>query len=282
MKKKDIPIKMVVCDLDGTLLYNSGKVSERTKKAIQALRKSGVLFGVCSGRSAIALQNMLKVWGIDEDVDFVLGFNGGMYWDPKTNTLEEDFLLRASDIPLIFEACKGFSLHYGEYQGKEMLSTSSGPIARRMALRNRLNFQVVKKDQLIRPTLKLMAFGMPWNVSRWLSSDRKEMFKGQVRVFRSGPFLLEFLNPNLSKLEGVKKAAEKFGVELFEVVSFGNDNNDLEMIEGTYGVAMNNALENVKKVACAVTDSNRNDGVAKFIENYILPINTSAIQEQED
>lgn len=276
-----MPIKMVVCDLDGTLLYNSAKISERTKKAIQALRKSGVLFGVCSGRSAIALQKMLKIWGIDEDVDFVLGFNGAMYWDPKTNILEEDFLLTENDIPLIFEACKGYGLNYGEYQGKELLSTSNGPIPRRMAFRNRLGLCVVKKEELIRPTLKLMAFGMPWRVRHWLSSDRKEKLEGKVRVFRSGPFLLEFVHSNLSKLEGVKKVAKKFGVELFEVVSFGDDNNDLEMIQGTYGVAMNNGLDKVKKVACAITDSNRNDGVAKFIENYILPINSNALQEKE-
>ncbi len=278
---KEYPIKMVVCDLDGTLLYNSSKVSERTKKAIAALRKSGVLFGVCSGRSAIALQKMLEVWGLDQEVDFVLGFNGGMYWDPKTNTLEEDFLLPPESIPLIFKACKGFGLHYAEYQGHEMLSTIGGPISRRMAQRNKLEFHIVQKEALIRPTLKLMAFGMPWSVSRWLESDRQKDLEGIARVFRSGPFLLEFVHPKLSKLEGVKKAAHKFGVELGEVVSFGNDNNDLEMVEGTFGVAMNNALENVKKIACAITDSNRNDGVAKFIENYILPINESALLEQE-
>lgn len=281
MTIKEYPIKMVVCDLDGTLLYSSSKVSEATKKAIQSLRQSGVLFGVCSGRSAVALQQMLKVWGIDQDVDFVLGFNGGMYWDPTTDKFEEDFLLEPEAIPLIFEACHGFGLHYAEYQGHEMLSTIGGPISRRMAQRNKLKFHIVKKEALIRPTLKLMAFGMPWSVSRWLESDRRESLEGIARVFRSGPFLLEFVHPSLSKLEGVKKAAQKFGVDLGEVVSFGNDNNDLEMVAGTFGVAMNNALDEVKKVACAITDSNRNDGVAKFIENYILPINASALQEHE-
>ncbi len=279
MPKQEYPIKMVVCDLDGTLLYSSSKVTERTKKAIAALRQSGVLFGVCSGRSAVALETMLKVWGLDQEVDFVLGFNGGMYWDPATGTFEEDFLLQPQDIPRIFEACKGFGLHYAEYQGHEMLSTIGGPISGRMAQRNRLEFHLVKKDQLIRPTLKLMAFGMPWNVTGWLKSDRRESLEGIARVFRSGPFLLEFVHPSLSKLEGVKKAAEKYGVDLAEVVSFGNDNNDIEMLKGTFGVAMNNALEEVKQVACAITDSNRNDGVAKFIENYILPINSNALQE---
>lgn len=269
-KRLKKPVKMVVCDLDGTLLYSPAKITDRTKQAIRALRKKGILFGICSGRSAIALKKMVQVWGIENDVDFVLGFNGGMYWDPKTDTVEETHHLSAEDIQPIFDACKGYAFDFGEYQGKKMLATRKNVLSARMASRNKLDFCTVQAEELKQPALKLMAIGMPWTLSKWLKSGRKDSLK-QARVFRSGPFLLEFVHPRLSKLEGIKKAAEKYGIELDEIVTFGNDNNDLEMLAGTNGVAMANSLEAIKKAAPYQTDSNRKDGVAKFIKDYILP-----------
>lgn len=263
------PVRMVVCDLDGTLLYSPSKITERTKQAIRDLRSRGILFGICSGRSAVALKKMIRIWGIENDVDFVLGFNGGQFWDPQSDTFEEVDALDADDIQPILDACRGFSFGFGEYQGESMLTTRKNPLSMRMASRNRLNLETVSPEALKQPALKLMAFGMPWTVSKWLRSPAPRSLKN-ARVFRSGPFLLEFVYPDLSKLEGVRRAAERYGISLDEVVSFGNDNNDLEMLAGTQGVAMANALEPVRRAAKFQTASNRKDGVAEFIERKIL------------
>lgn len=262
-------VKMVVCDLDGTLLNASSRVSSRTQEAIRALRKQGVLFGICSGRSAVALKKMIQVWGIEEDVDFVLGFNGGMFWDPRTGEMEKIHTLDPKDIESVFQACRGFRFGFGEYQGKAMLATKPDFLAAQMARRNRLDLIRVDQKDLLRPALKVMAYGMPWTISRWLKQFDSKTLK-TARVFRSGPFLLEFVHPQLSKLEGVARTAKKYGIALDEVLSFGNDNNDLEMLAGTQGVAMANALPAVKKAARFETDSNRKDGVARFLERWIL------------
>lgn len=265
-------IKMVVCDLDGTLLKHPKKISERNKKAIRVMRKKGVLFGVCSGRSAIALQKKLKTWGIDKDVDFVLGFNGAMYWDPATDEVQAAYALNAEDIPPILEVCKGYPFSFSQYEGLKMLSTKKNFLTSAMAGRNELEFVTVPIEELKKRTYKFMAVGMPWTLSKWLKSGRKDELKS-ARVFRSGPFLLEFVNPHLSKLEGVRMVAKKYGIKLDEIAAFGNDNNDLEMIEGTVGVAMSNALPAVKEKASYITDSNWKDGVATWVEQYVLADN---------
>ena len=263
------PVKMVVCDLDGTLLRDPGHITGRTKKAIRALRKKGILFGICSGRSTVALKKKVKTWGIENDVDFVLGFNGAMYWDPKTGQTEAGYELAAKDIPQIVSSCKNFPFSFAEYEEGKMISTKKSFLTDRMAARNELKFEEVSAKELEKPAYKFMAVGMPWTVSKYLKSGRANRLKN-VRVFRSGPFLLEFVNEKLSKLEGVRMVADKYGIALDEVVSFGNDNNDLEMLEGTTGVAMSNALDSVKKVSTYVTSSNLKDGVAEFIEKNIL------------
>ncbi len=263
------PVKIVAVDLDGTFLYNTRKVTERNLKAIRELRKRGIRFGICSGRSAIALQKMVKIWGIENDVDFVLGFNGAQYWDPKTGVVEETHPLDADGVREIFQATQGEPFIFGEYQGKTFEATRFNILTGAIAKRNELEQKVVTPKELEKSTLKLMAVAWPWTLNKWLKSDRENQLQ-EARVFRSGPFLLEFVHKGLSKLEGVKKAAEKYGADMDEIVTFGNDNNDLEMLAGTQGVAMANALPAVKAAAPYTTLSNKQDGVADFIEKYIL------------
>lgn len=263
-------VKMVVCDLDGTLLFNTRKITDYTRRTIQELRQRGILFGICSGRSAVALQNMVKVWGIENDVDFIIGFNGGMYYDPKSGKSEECLKLDADDIPAIERSFHGFPVTFAEYEGNEMLATRRNALTGQMARRNRLHFRKCTGQDLYRSTSKYMAVGMPWVIDRYLESGRKDNVKG-CRMFRSGPFLLEIIHPSLSKLTGIQNAAEKYGITLDEIVSFGNDNNDLEMLQGTIGVAMKNGLPAIREAARYVTEgTNRQDGVARFIQKEIL------------
>lgn len=262
-------IRMVVCDLDGTLLYKPGQLSEKARKTIHELRSQGILFGICSGRPIGGLKNMLPVWKIEDDVDFVLGFNGGAIYHPKDQT-EEDWLKIPADlIGRILDRFKGYSFSFAEYEGNEMLADRKNVMISQMARRNRLNLKIVSEKQLERDTLKLMAVGMPWTVSRFLKENRNEPDAG-YRFFRSGPFLIEIVSSRLSKLEGVLRVAEEYGLKPDQILCFGNDNNDLEMIEGTVGVAVKNALPEVIEKASAVAGSNRSDGVALFLQENLL------------
>ena len=71
-----------------------------------------------------------------------------------------------------------------------------------------------------------------------------------------------------------KELREKLGVEREEIMTIGDGNNDVEMLEfAGIGVAMGNGTESAKKAANYVTDTNENHGVAKAIEKYILSKN---------
>lgn len=270
IEKGSKPIRMVVCDLDGTLLYRPGRLSERARKDIRRLREKGILFGVCSGRSAYGLKNMLKVWGIENDVDFVLGFNGGMLYDLDRDEMKTWLELPADVIPEIMKSFKGMKVAFGEYEGNEMLCTADNPVVRQFARRSRLDFKKVPAEELIRPTSKFMAIGLPWVLSTYLN---EHVASRDWRMFRSGPFLIEFVHPKLSKLEGVRRIAQDHGLSLDEVLSFGNDNNDLEMLSGTIGVAMKSGLDSVKEAAAFEARPCSEDGVAVFLEEHLLPSN---------
>ncbi len=262
-------IRMVVCDLDGTLLFHAGRLSAKARQVIRLLREKGILFGICSGRPIGGLKNTLPVWQIEHDVDFVLGFNGGSIWHPSTSETEEWMKLPAEIIKPIMKTFDGYGVTFAEYHGDEILVNRDGALCRQMAKRNHLRLRVVSEAELCRPTLKLMAVGMPWTISRYLKNHTSDPSSGW-RFFRSGPFLIEIISPQLSKLEGVLRIADEYGIKPDEILSFGNDNNDLEMLEGTIGVAVDNALDPVKEKAAYICESNHQDGVALFLDENLL------------
>ncbi|MEY8380371.1 Cof-type HAD-IIB family hydrolase [Ileibacterium valens] len=262
-------IRMVVCDLDGTLLYRPSSLSENAKEIIRKIRKQGILFGICSGRPIDGLRNMLPVWGIENDVDFVLGFNGGAIYYPKTQKTDSWLNLKQDQIKEVMDTFNGYSVIFAEYKGEEILADRTNFLVSQMAKRNRLKLKVVSRKDLEQDTLKLMAVGMPWTISRYLKNHHNDLTRG-YRFFQSGPFLIEIISSQLSKLEGVLKVADEMKIRPDEILSFGNDNNDLEMLEGTIGVAVSNALGQVKEKAKYIAQSNSKDGVAQFLRDNLL------------
>lgn len=260
-------IKMIAADLDGTLLYSPSKITDYTKEVIRKAREQGIKFGICSGRPIEGLKRKVKDWGIEDDVDFILGFNGGaLYKDGKK---EEWLQLPAGDIKSIIDGFEGQGLTFAEYTDGKLETTNINPLTSRMAARNSLDIEKVDINNLEKDTSKLMAIGMPWQISKALNKI-KEKTADSCRMFRSGPFLIEIVHPKLSKLEGVKHVAGLYNIPLSEVMTFGNDNNDVEMLAGTVGVAMANGLDSVKNAASYIALSNRKDGVAEFIDKNIL------------
>ena len=83
-----------------------------------------------------------------------------------------------------------------------------------------------------------------------------------------------YLNKNAGKVHAIKSLANYLNIELSNIIAFGDDLNDVEMLKQCgYGIAVSNAIEEVLNIADYITDNNDEDGVAKFIENALaLPV----------
>ena len=96
-------------------------------------------------------------------------------------------------------------------------------------------------------------------------------FKEQYEVIKSRAVLLEFMPKGVTKAYGLALLAKDLGLTAAEIMTIGDEENDLRMIEyAGIGVAMANAVDQVKAVANVVTASNEEDGVAQVIEKYLL------------
>jgi hydroxymethylpyrimidine pyrophosphatase-like HAD family hydrolase len=86
-----------------------------------------------------------------------------------------------------------------------------------------------------------------------------------------GEDFYRFANPNAVKWNAIKAVSDFYNISTDAFVAFGDDKNDLEMIKNCgIGVAVENALDEVKDVAKYICGANNNDGVAKWLETHIL------------
>ena len=87
-----------------------------------------------------------------------------------------------------------------------------------------------------------------------------------LNVVRSAPYLLEIMDKSISKATGIQIMLKHYGFTLDEAIAFGDNYNDVEMLELIpQSVAMANAPEAVKKLASAVTDSNEDSGIYTYL-----------------
>jgi hydroxymethylpyrimidine pyrophosphatase-like HAD family hydrolase len=98
------------------------------------------------------------------------------------------------------------------------------------------------------------------------------MMGDAITLFTSKPYFLEIMPPACDKGSGLAIVAGRLGLSREEVMAFGDSMNDEAMLRwAAYGVAMLNGDERVKKTARYTTEkTNDNDGLADFIERYVL------------
>lgn len=266
-------IKAIVCDLDGTLLSDTKQVSEANKKAIRLCRERGMLFGIASGRPVEPILNLIKDWGIIEEVDFVLGMNGGVIYDCHTHEKDEYHLVDGEILKDVMRHFDGMDVRFIIYEGNTRhVNVSTADTIKQAAL--------FKEDEKLsdlfsmcdRPRNKIIvqcdASYMP------LVEEHGKRYQNDGCVcFKTAPVLFEYVNPKINKSFGLQKMCEKHQIAMDNVLAFGDTSNDLEMIrDAGIGVWMCNGTEDVKAVCNAITCSNNEDGVAAYIHEHILDI----------
>jgi hydroxymethylpyrimidine pyrophosphatase-like HAD family hydrolase len=79
------------------------------------------------------------------------------------------------------------------------------------------------------------------------------------------------MHRDATKINAIKILCEKWGITISDVVAFGDDSNDIDMLRGCgKGIAMGNAIDAVKEVSCEVCDTNENDGMAIWLIQNVL------------
>lgn len=250
----------VVLDLDGTLLNNEKKVSERNIKTIEQLNNARIPVIIATARPPRAVKYLLP-----EEIhssSIMVYYNGAMIVSRKLGINRHypiDSVLFSDIIDYLIETERhhwlSIEVEDNWYSYKELDYSST------MKLTN--NPQKIELNELkqIYPTKILVS-----NLSSLESLTNKFGNKTNM-IHTDGNQLTQIMRLNISKEYAVQVVADKLGISLNNIVVFGDDFNDLGLFKLCgYPVAMGNAITELKELAKEVTDTNDNDGVAKTLE----------------
>lgn len=269
--------RMLVADIDGTLLTSQGTLTDATKEAVRAAVAAGCIVTLATGRRFASASPIADELGLE--LPIVL-HNGALVKDSLTGEIFHHDHLSLEATELAITACvatgvqpilyENAFLGHGMFAGPEELDGPyAGPyLARAGDLLTRCPY-----DRLLptEPPLQLSAY----DDEQKIAMLQQQLVFPECRTVTSptttGGHFLELLSAHSSKATGIAHLAQRFGLTMDEVVAVGDNFNDVEMLrEVGLGIAMANAPEAVRRQAREVTASNDEDGVARVIERYIL------------
>lgn len=265
-------IKIIMSDVDGTLVGNKYKVvTPRTIEAIKQCREKGIIFGLATGRPIQSCLNSLEKWGIEGLIDIIVGMNGGHIIDYRLQTENTFHQLDGKYIKEIMEYFKEFDITFCVHRDGMILSDRKDEWVKQLALSDKLPLKVVGKENIYKDSQsKLVIVCNPEymsDIQKKCDSFSSEYYRG----FQTGDDLFEYMDPRVSKSEGVQFVVENHNLTMENLLAFGDANNDYEMIRDSgVGVVMENGSDLTKSVADYICDDTNNDGIGKFIETNLL------------
>jgi len=265
-------IKLIACDLDGTLLNSERRVSERNKKAVQAVMAAGKMFIIATGRMYIAARPFAEQLELDVPI---VTYNGALIRGSKSGKvfLEQPIKLETAQEVLDYIKKTGYYINY--YVGDKLYIKE-----------HNANSFKYGEMQGIHDCIEALGEGFftaqqrPYKLLMMLKSQElpelllqfKEQFKGKLDVTSSHPEFLELMEPGVNKWQAIKALAAKYDIKPEEIMCLGDSGNDLEMIANAgIGVAMGNATDRVRQAAKIITATNDKDGVALVLESLLTP-----------
>ncbi len=271
-------VKLIVSDIDGTLLNSNRQLTQENFNAIQKAKEQKLLFTLCTGRIVSMLEYYIHALEIETPI---ITCNGAVIWDPLSQKAIFDVPMDREELMSMLEFCKFNQLDYGVFTlGTNYFSRNS------VRLENYRNYNEFAKANN-RPTMKLGYFDDDFhcldgiNVYKLLIYDKRpeqiKMVEERLGTLKktvyttSLPGLLDISEKSVNKGQGVQKLAELLKLQPEQVCTIGDFENDIPMLQfAGFSVAMGNALPHVKENAFYVTATNDESGLAQVMNGYIL------------
>ena len=264
--------KMIVLDLDDTLLRDDGTISPRTKEALMSAQEAGVKVVLASGRPTYGMIGLADELELERFGSYILSFNGAKIINWKTK--EEVFSSTLS--PQLAHELHVMSVEEGvsalTYVGNDIVTEAANEYTRIESQITGMKIVEVPSfaEAVQVPVVKVLMVADPEKLVK-VEEKLKVKLDGQLYVSRSKPFFLEFTEVGVNKGTSLHHLIQQLGIERSEVIAMGDGYNDVTMLEfAGLGVAMGNAPEEIKQMADYVTDTNMNDGVAQVVEQFVL------------
>lgn len=264
-------VKIVVADIDNTLVARHEEMSKETKEAINKLHENGIFFGIASGRPYCQGKGIID--SFNAHIDFVISSNGCELIDFNDGSYNTYYLMKPEWIRETFKIMEPFDAN-------ALMVLDDGT-------------QIVQKyDKEVEESAKYV--GLPIKVADSIEEFCVENFKIMYRLdpskmndcekavdknksldfigFKTQPEMMEFSNRNVSKAFALKEYCKKKCIDLKDVWAFGDTSNDNEMlIVSGNGICMKNGSDDTKAIADSITEKTcKENGFADYLNNHLF------------
>lgn len=265
--------KLIAIDLDGTTLNNNSQVTSETKQTIQRVINQGHIVSIATGRPFRTSAQFYKQLELNTPM---VNFNGAWCHHPNDKhwkngyhrSLERDVAL--SLIPL--SRYSSVKLISAESQDHVYLDRSEDyPYTGGVPLTESQILPFTEENLIENPTSVNVFTGEEQSIP-FLQEKIVERYGDEIEVRTwGGPTpTLEIVSAGIQKAMGVEKIADYYNIKRNDIIAFGDEANDYEMIQyAGHGVVMKNGINGLKEVSDAITSvSNHENGLANYLTTY--------------
>ena len=266
--------KLLVLDVDGTLLNDAKEISNRTLAALLKVQQMGVRIVLASGRPTYGLMPLAKSLELGNYGGYILSYNGCQIISAANGEVLFERRINPEMLPYLEK--KANKNDFAIFTYHENTIITNDPENEHILQEAQLNnLQVIREDNfsigIDFAPCKCMLVSDDETSLVGLEDHWKRSLNGALEIFRSEPYFLEVVPCGIDKANTLGVLMEILEVQREEVVAFGDGVCDVTMLQlAGLGIAMGHSLDSVKACADYVTVSNEEDGVAQAVEKLIL------------
>lgn len=278
-KRKPL-FKVVLCDMDGTLLNSKSKITEKTAAAIKEAIERGVKVLVATGKTRPAVITACQSVGLVGEMGVVSESSPGVFVQGlmvygRDGTVVHSQLLSKDVCIKAFQYSLERKLPLLGFSGDQIVTLFDHPL-----IENLHTFYMEPKAE-VAPSLEYLIEN--FQIQKLLFADTAEQVSKVIRPYWSKEVgdiarcvqaqddMLEIIPVDCSKGKGVALLLENLGIHPDDVMAIGDGENDIEMLKLVgWGVAMGNSAPQTLAVADALVASNNEDGVVEALERFVL------------
>jgi Cof subfamily protein (haloacid dehalogenase superfamily) len=262
------PIRIVLADVDGTLVTQDKVLTARAVEAVGRLRGRGIEFAITSGRPPRGMSMLVEPLGLTTPIS---AFNGGLIVRPDMSVVEQKVIAEAVLAPAI-ELLGARGLDVWLYRGAEWLVRAvDGPHVAQEARTVRFAPTTVDTYVGVADVAKIVGVSDDHDVVAATTLEAREKLGDHVSAAQSQPYYLDITHPRANKGEVVSYLSAHLGIPAEQFATVGDMPNDVLMFAHSgLSIAMGNADPEVQRAARRVTASNEEEGFAKAMDRLVL------------
>lgn len=263
--------KILALDIDGTLTNSKKEINPAVFNAVRRLQNADIPVLLVSGRPEKGIEHVARELGFYEYGGYVFAYNGGKIINKKNGEVILNQTLPKDMVLPVCRYIKDKNVTILTYDGDDIVTENpDDKYAMKEITLTHMNVRKVDdfEKAMSFPVNKFLITGEPDYLAE-LVEEMAEEFSPRLNIFRSEPYFIEVVPTGIDKALSLSKLLEMFGLSKENLVACGDGHNDVTMIDyAGMGVAMENACDEVKRVANYITKSNDEDGVAFAIDKF--------------